>query len=135
MERDSGRHQFALAASLCICLAAGTVLAVSRSCTSGSVAESVQEESPERESGLASDLSRSTELELSSLPLEDEATRRLEDYRNSGACALECAGYLDLYGNAWGCLVQGDGWVEILVIREAAGESCSVQTIRLEARP
>ena len=135
MERDSGRHQFALAASLCICLAAGIALAASRSCTSDVGADPVQEEVSTSVSGSASDLSRSTELELSSLPLEDEATRRLEDYRNSGACALECAGYLDLYGNAWGCLVQGDGWVEILVIREAAGESCSVQTIRLEARP
>ncbi len=99
------------------------------------MADSVQEDSSAREPAMDAGLSRSTELELSSLPLEAEATKRLEGYRDSGVCVLECAGYLDLYGDAWGCLVQGDGWVEILVIREAAEESCSVQTIRLEARP
>ena len=119
---------------LCALLAGGALVAM-RTCSRGDVEDAAAEEPAIYETGANTGLARSTELELSPLPLEEEAAKRLEGYRSEGTCTLECAGYLDLYGNAWGCLVQGDGWVEILVIRDAAEGSCSVQTIRLEATP
>ena len=51
-------------------------------------------------------------------PLADEGERVLEDYRLRGDCIVARAGYLDLSGKVWGCVVQGAGWVELCVIRE-----------------
>ena len=70
---------------------------------------------------------------ISQQALEQEAEERIIASRQQDGCTLECAGYLDLFGNAWGCVVQGDGWVEVVVIRSVAESACSVQTIRLEA--
>lgn len=133
MERHRRGHQFPVAAIAGACFCATLVLAA-HTCApappagapavaasaSGNAAEAVPD--------------RSADREISSLPLEQEAGQRLAAYHHEGGCTLECAGYLDLYGNAWGCLVHGDGWVEILVIRDAADGSCSVQTIRLSVR-
>jgi len=76
---------------------------------------------------------RSTDSVVSQKSIEREAEKRLISYRSEEGCTLECAGYLDLFGNTWGCVVQGDGWVDIVIIRNVAEQTCSVQTIRLNA--
>ncbi|MDO5106796.1 MAG: hypothetical protein Q4D39_00825 [Coriobacteriaceae bacterium] len=114
---------------ICFC----TVFALSiRSCASEAGID-LEESDVADETVRTEDSGRSTELVISQQPLEREAEDRLVSYRNEEGCTLECAGYLDLFGNAWGCVVQGDGWVEIVVIRTVAEEACSVQTIRLSA--
>lgn len=56
------------------------------------------------------------------------------DYRSQGNCLLRHAGYLDLLGNVWGCVVQGPKWVDVCVVSQGNGESESVVRIeRLEA--
>ena len=66
--------------------------------------------------------------------LQDAASEQLCTYRDMRSCTLACSGYLDLYGNAWGCIVQGDGWTEIAVIKAIDEGTCSIQTIRLDIR-
>ncbi len=55
----------------------------------------------------------------SELPLEEEARRCLERYRKEGDCVVSRSGYLDLLGGTWGCVMQGDGWAEVLLVGEA----------------
>ena len=114
----------------CICLCAVVALSV-RSCSTTASVESYEGDAPDAVQTV--DARRITELVISQQPLEQEAQERLMSYRGDQGCTLECAGYLDLFGNAWGCVVQGDGWVDIVVIRNVAEGTCSVQTIRLNA--
>ena len=70
----------------------------------------------------------------SELPLEEEGSRVLERYRARGDCVLAQAGYLDLTGRVWGCVVQGDGWVEVCLVEEGDdGGGCSVSVVRMDA--
>lgn len=55
----------------------------------------------------------------SGLPLEGEGERLVEGYRARGDCVVAQAGYLDLAGSVWGCVMQGEGWVDICVVRDA----------------
>lgn len=50
--------------------------------------------------------------------LEDSAAQVLEDYRDRGDCLLRQAGYLDLLGKTWGCVIEGPEWVDIVVLQE-----------------
>lgn len=65
--------------------------------------------------------------------LEEQAQRLLAGYRDEGRCVLTQAGYIDLAGRAWSCVVTGDGWVDLCVVRanEDGGSDVSVQ--RMEA--
>ena len=135
MERHSRGHQLPLAAVAAIvgvCLCIMVPLSV-RSCkkTAAVTPATTAADSSGLDATYDGMLSRTTDLEVADLPLEQEAERRLIEYRQEKGCSLECAGYLDLFGNAWGCIVRGDGWVEILVIRDVTESSCSVQTIHL----
>ena len=70
----------------------------------------------------------------SELSLEEEGSRVLERYRARGDCVLAQAGYLDLTGRVWGCVVQGDGWVEVCLVEEGDdGGGCSVSVVRMDA--
>lgn len=129
MERHRKGHQLVVAAA-CICLCTIVALSV-RSCATTASVEPGEGDAPDTVRTV--DTRRITELVVSQQPLEQEAQERLMSYRGDGGCTLECAGYLDLFGNAWGCVVQGDGWVDIVVIRHVAEGTCSVQTIRLNA--
>ena len=61
------------------------------------------------------------------------ASAELERYKRRGDCVLCQAGYLDLLGGVWGCLVQGPGWVEMCVVEEHEGGAHStVRTVRME---
>ena len=65
--------------------------------------------------------------------LEQQAQRLLAGYRDEGRCVLTQAGYIDLAGSVWSCVVTGDGWVDLCVVRatEDGGSDVSVQ--RMEA--
>lgn len=129
MERDRRGHQLAVgAASICVCavfalMARSCISAASVGPEEGAVVDTVQSDNP----------ARSTDSVVSQKSIEREAEKRLISYRSEEGCTLECAGYLDLFGNTWGCVVQGDGWVDIVIIRNVAEQTCSVQTIRLNA--
>lgn len=66
--------------------------------------------------------------------VEEVAGQLIEERRDSGDCVLARAGYLDVSGKAWGCLLQGSRWVEIcIVVEKDGGEGCSVHTWRMDA--
>lgn len=65
--------------------------------------------------------------------LIDSAAKVLEDYRDQGDCLLRWAGYLDLFGGAWGCVVEGPGWVDVVIVREKDGGS-EEKVVRLNPR-
>ncbi len=68
----------------------------------------------------------------SDLALQDEGICILESYKSAGQ-RLVRSGYLDLLGNVWGCVVQGDGWVEICIIRAQEDGGCNVRVTRMVA--
>ena len=47
-------------------------------------------------------------------------------------CVLVRGGYVDLVGQAWSCVIQGDGWVDICVVRETDVGSSKVSVSRIE---
>ena len=57
----------------------------------------------------------------------------LEGHASSATDVLVHAGYLDLFCNVWGCLVQGDGWVEVDVV-QGRDDGCEVTVIRMHVR-
>ena len=71
--------------------------------------------------------------ERSELPLADEAQRLLEGYERQGDCVVARAGYLDLVGRTWGCVIQGAGWVELCVVSEVGDGGSAVSVWRMDA--
>lgn len=70
----------------------------------------------------------------SELALVDETERVLEERKGRGDCVVSKAGYLDLAGRTWGCVLQGDGWAEVLVVSEdEEGTGCEVVSWRMDA--
>ena len=65
--------------------------------------------------------------------LVEEGERVLGDYRARGDCVVARAGYLDLAGRTWGCVVQGAGWVELCVVREVDEGGSEVVSWRMDA--
>lgn len=65
-------------------------------------------------------------------PLTEEAQTILVGYRQRNDCVLVRAGYVDLVGQAWSCVIQGDGWVDICVVRETDVGSSKVSVSRIE---
>jgi hypothetical protein len=63
--------------------------------------------------------------------LPEAASHVLVGYRDDGSCVLVHAGYLDLFGNVWCCVVSGDGWVDTCLVSEKGG-TCEVETMRVE---
>lgn len=70
----------------------------------------------------------------SALPLEEEAACVLGRRRQEGNCVAARSGYLDLSGRVWGCVLQGDGWSEVIVVLEGTGDGCDVLSCRMDAR-
>jgi len=89
------------------------------------------------------DLEASIPAELSGLPVSREeavvslgvpesAGEVLERYRQRGDASLAHAGWLDLQGKGWGCVVTGGDWVEVcLVAWRSEGES-AITKMRME---
>ena len=58
--------------------------------------------------------------------LVDKGAEILERYEATPGCELVYAGYIDLFGNVWACLVTGPGWAELQVVRaDGSGETRS----------
>lgn len=70
----------------------------------------------------------------SPLPVDQSAAELLAEYECLGKCALVRAGYLDLLGEVWCCVVQGDGWVDVCEVRPAEGGGSLVTRRRLDSR-
>lgn len=70
----------------------------------------------------------------SELDVREAAARVLGERRDAGDCVVARSGYLDLSGRAWGCVLQGSGWVEVVVVSEDAdGDGSEVVTVRMDA--
>lgn len=66
--------------------------------------------------------------------VEQVAIHLLTSYRDAQNCVLVSSGYLDLLGLVWGCVVQGDGWVDVCTVTEDQTEdSCKVSVLHMEA--
>ena len=74
------------------------------------------------------------EERASARSVADEAASVLEDRQDRGDSLVVRSGYLDMFGGAWGCVLQGSGWVEVcLVSEDGDGEGSSVVTWRMLA--
>lgn len=81
------------------------------------------------ESGYA----ESVEEYESPLAVQEAAEEAVVRYRDRGDCIVARAGYLDLFGRTWGCVMQGCGWVDVCVVSQSEGEQTStVKTVRME---
>ncbi|MDO4850184.1 MAG: hypothetical protein Q4B45_10510 [Coriobacteriia bacterium] len=69
-------------------------------------------------------------VSASALDVPEASAEVLEGYAARSDCALGQAGYLDVTGNAWGCVVLGDDWAEVCVV-SADEEGSEVRTWRL----
>ncbi len=63
--------------------------------------------------------------------VREEASELLADRREEGDCVLMRAGYLDLFGGTWGCVLQGVDWVEICLGGEE-GDGCGGGVWRMD---
>ena len=67
--------------------------------------------------------------------MESTSCDLVRRYRDEADCLLRQAGYLDLLGRVWGCVVEGPGWVDVCVVREhAQDERCTVSVARMEVK-
>ena len=71
-------------------------------------------------------------VERMSEGLEESVREVLGRYQSDGRCLLVSAGYLDLLGSVWGCVLQGPGWVDVCVMSEEADGGCTLRSVRLE---
>lgn len=75
----------------------------------------------------------SRETEVVDAPVADAAQRLVEDRRTRADAVLVQAGYLDLKGDSWGCVISGAGWVEVVVVSATEDGKSQVTTLRMEA--
>ena len=69
------------------------------------------------------------------LELPDASQELVERYRDRGDCLMRQAGYLDLFGDAWSCVVQGPDWVDLCVVSAASDDAGSVVRVQRLERP
>lgn len=72
-----------------------------------------------------------TEREVSG-SVQDAARDLLEGYAARGGSVLVRAGWLDLLGRTWGCVVSGAGWVDVCLVTERGEEVSEVLVLRME---
>lgn len=141
--RACGGRAVALAALGVLAAALGFLAGAARAPTeTGAGSMSLQEaareelaEAPEvdaRAQGLAEGLLGDSAAQVSTTELDvpEASAEVLEGYAERSDCALGQAGYMDVTGSAWGCVVLGGDWAEVCVV--FAGEKGSeVRTWRL----
>lgn len=67
------------------------------------------------------------------LAVQEAAKEEVLRYRDRSDCVVTQAGYLDLFGRTWGCVIEGCGWVDVCVVSQCQGEQASkVKTVRME---
>lgn len=59
-------------------------------------------------------------------------TEVLERYKETQGCELVYAGYIDLFGNVWACVVTGPGWAELSVVRTDESGQTRTTTSRID---
>ncbi len=65
--------------------------------------------------------------------LEEGASWLLDQYAQDESCALAQSGYLDLQGRVWGCVVVGESWADICVVKQGdTGEEAQVFCWRID---
>ena len=69
------------------------------------------------------------------LDLPDASQELVERYRDRGDCLMRQAGYLDLLGDAWSCVVQGPNWVDVCVVSAASDNAGSIVRVQRLERP
>lgn len=75
----------------------------------------------------------SRETEVVDAPVADAAARLVEGWHTRADAVLVQAGYLDLKGDSWGCVISGAGWVEVAVVSATEDGKSQVTTLRMEA--
>ncbi len=63
--------------------------------------------------------------------VSDAAGVLIKRYREQTGTTLVHAGWLDLVGRCWGCVVVGPGWADVCLV-SGTDEVCTAQTIRME---
>lgn len=81
--------------------------------------------------GLALSAPSSTSVREVDLGVVEAAREVLDEYRSQGEVVLAHAGWIDLLGRTWGCVVRGPSWSELCLVCEA-GEGSRVTTVRME---
>ncbi|MGN0287179.1 MAG: hypothetical protein ACI4B6_05875 [Atopobiaceae bacterium] len=66
--------------------------------------------------------------------MASQARQTLEEYQQRGDCLLRSSGYLDLLGNVWGCVIDGGGWVDVVVVRSTPDEGAKRSVVRMDAK-
>ncbi len=66
-------------------------------------------------------------------PLKTAASDLMKEYQNRSDCVLLEARYLDLLGSVWGFSVEGQGWVDVCIMRDAGTRSTAVEIVHLRA--
>lgn len=61
------------------------------------------------------------------------AQHLLEAYQSRGGCVLNKAGYLDLLGSVWGCVVGGGQWVDVCLVSDVGDGTSRVTVLHLDA--
>lgn len=80
---------------------------------------------------LAADVGTTVHQEDSDEEVDVVARSLLGRYQDEGACLLVSAGYLDLLGNVWGCVVEGPGWIDLCIVEKRAQEGSTTRSVRL----
>ncbi len=63
--------------------------------------------------------------------MREAAAELLERYRGQDNAALAHAGWLDLLGRCWACVVAGPDWVDVCLV-SGNDDASAVQTLRME---
>ena len=63
----------------------------------------------------------------------DACSKVLERYAQTPGCRPVYAGYIDLFGNVWACLVTGQGWVELSFVHKDAAGVAQTTVSRLDS--
>lgn len=80
---------------------------------------------------MARDTGGSVQVTQTEEGLTDSAEQLILSYRDERTCLLRSAGFLDLRGHVWGCVIEGPGWVDICVLEEGQGMTCTKRVIHL----
>ena len=62
------------------------------------------------------------------------AGQLLQSYKDRGDCVLAQAGYLDLFGSVWGCVINGGSWVDVCLVSDAGGGESHLSVVHLDAK-
>lgn len=65
--------------------------------------------------------------------LPDAAAELVSRYEEANDCLVRSAGYLDMFGNVWSCLMEGPGWVDLCLVSQGE-DACVVRVTRMEAK-